>query len=538
MSLLEFIAPEMEQKNERISKEIDGFNPYLVDVEEYFKNHEDPLIKPRPEIYSFETVSNIPEMVWIKNTNLCYYAPSSENMEVQKEQLREFLNQLLNESIRYPSSILPEYFKHTEPMPLIAYDLETTGLDTRVVYHNGRIDPKCVIVGVSLATSENRAYYMPVNHNGLDGIPNWSMEVIIPFLSEIHKQFITVYHNAQYDREVSAINGVVIEQNQKFMDTFIMAHLYDAASKSNGLKHLAQTLLNRPMIETAELFPKTYKNLGFHQLSVADAYVYASLDTMNTYALFLYFLNTPKNNVFREQSVSLTIDFKMIDVLRSMYRVSMPLNVDFCILAALDTLQRIELMEKELENFLGRKENLNSSTVLQKIIFEEFHIPTEGLEKTKTGYKLDEDTLFMLADKYPEYTILKHIVKLRKMNNSLVKYWVKAINNSYCCEAMPFLKGQVQYSLTTVPTGRLSSSSTSGRPGVTVNTSPKGKISYSKHSGAFTVGLNTQGLDSRGFSLEEVNICDELPSEARLDDVRNPSSYMNDLIRVCSEEKK
>ena len=125
------------------------------------------------------------------------------------------------------------------------------------------------------------------------------------------------------------------------------------------------------------------------------------------------------------------------------------------------------------------------------------------------------------------------------MNNSLVKYWVKAINNSYCCEAMPFLKGQVQYSLTTVPTGRLSSSSTSGRPGVTVNTSDKtGKISYSIHGGAFTVGLNTQGLDSRGFSLEDVNICDELPPEARIDDVKRPSDYMNDLIRVCAEEKK
>ena len=539
-------------KKEEVQEVTEG-NPYLVDMDEFMKSHKVEMIPPRPEEYSFEavaekkeqvltkdssgrTVTIVKDMAWIRGTEIVPFAPESEDVQVQKQTLKTFIEDLVGESSTLAKEVLPDYFVHETPKPLIAYDLETTGLNTTIRYKDGVLDRKVKIAGVSLATSSRKAYYMPVNHNCLDGILNWSEEAIIPFLTEVFDRFITISHNGQFDREVSAINGVEIKQDNRYIDTLIIAHLFDNNSKQNGLKRLSDVYLNRPQIETTALFPDTI-SMSFARLSLTDSYVYAGLDTLNTYALFEFFLNHPTDNVFAQQPIPLTVDLKMCDVVRAMYRVGLPINLDYAVKAALDLIVRRKLLLEEIDRFVGRKVDVGSTQQLSKLLFEDYKIPTDGVPKGKSGfYSTSEDVLDMLFEKYPNYTILKYVVTLRKLGNSLVKYCVKMINNSFCCDAMPYLHSQLKYSLTNIPTGRLSSSSDKGRDMVTTKTSAKtGRISYSYIQGACSCGLNSQGLDSRQFGEYEAEECFELPPESQIGSFPNPNDYMDELIKYCSE---
>lgn len=530
------LTPKENKTSSETEAPSDNTNPYLIDMDKYLREHPVSMIDPRPDIYSFEAVSSIPGMEWIKGTEIIPFAPDSESVVSQKETLNRFFEDLVKESSTIAKEALPDYFIHTQPKPLIAYDLETTGLNTTIKYKDGKIDRCVKIVGISLATSSLKSYYMPVHHNCLDGNLNWNEEVVIPFLDRIFETFITISHNGQFDREVSAINGVRIPQDNRYIDTLIIAHLFDNNTKSNGLKVLSEKLINRPQIETSALFPDA-SSKSFSRLSLTDAYVYAGLDTLNTYALFQYFISHPTNNVFAQQPLPLTIDLKMCDVIRSLYRVGLPVNMDMVVKSALDLIVRRKRILEEIDKFVGKMVDIGSPQQLSKLLFDDYKIPTDGVKKGKSGYyTTDEDTLDQLYEKYPNYTILKYVVTFRKMGNSLVKYCVKLINNSFCCEAMPYLHSQIQYSLTTVPTGRLSSSSNSGRDLIKTKTSDKtGRISYSYIQGACSCGLNSQGLDSRGFGEYEALECIELPPEAQIDSFPNPKDYVDELIKYCSE---
>lgn len=525
------------KKSKEVQEVVEG-NPYLIDIDDYLKAHPVSMISPRPEIYSFQAVASIKGMEWINGTEIVPYSPESEDVEIQKQVLNEFFESLVRESSTISREILPDYFIHETPKPLIAYDLETTGLNTTIRYKDGIIDRKVLIVGVSLATSSRKSYYLPVNHNCLDGLLNWREEALIPFLTRLFDTFITISHNGQFDREVSAINGVEIKQDNRYIDTLIIAHLFDNNSKQNGLKRLSEVYISRPQIETAELFPDNVSR-SFSRLSLTDSYVYAGLDTLNTYALFEWFLNHPTNNVFSQQPIPLTVDLKMCDVVRSMYRVGLPVNMDFVVKAALDLIVRQRMLLKEIDRFVGRKVDVGSPQQLSVLLFDEYKIPTDGVPKGKSGfYSTSEEILDNLYEKYPNYTILKYVVTLRKIGNSLVKYCVKFINNSFCCEAMPYLHSQIQYSLTTIPTGRLSSSSSKGRDMVTTKTSAKtGRISYSYITGAGSCGLNSQGLDSRQYGEYDAMECNGLTIDdiGGLEPELNTDSCIDDLIRYCSE---
>ena len=560
MSLLDLIQPEQQQQpildesqastptkktraksTKKASKQealVDNpsNNPYLIDMDKYLQSHPITMISPRPEIYSFEAVSAIPGMEWIANTSITPYAPNTPDVAQQKEALNIFLDSLINESVTISKDILPDYFIHTQPKPLIAYDLETSGLNTTIRYYDGKLAPQVKIVGVSLATSSMKSYYLPVNHNCLDGALNWSEEAIIPFLSKLFATFITISHNGQFDREVSAINGVVIDQDNRYIDTLIIAHLFDANTKAIGLKILSDTLIHRPQIETSELFPDSM-SFGFNRLSLQDAFVYAGLDTLNTYALFEFFASHPTNNVFKQQPIPLTIDLKMCDVVRSMCRVGMPVNMTLTVKMALDLIVRQKMLLEEIDKFVGRKVDIRSPQQLSALLFDEYKIPTDGVPKGKSGfYSTGEDILDALYEKYPNYTILKYVVMLRKLGNSLVKYCVKLINNSFCCEMMPYLHSQIKYSLTTIPTGRLSSSSSGNRDMVYTKTSEKtGRVSYKYETGECSCGLNSQGLSSVGYGEYEAMECTELPPEANIAAALDPANCIDELIRFCSE---
>lgn len=489
--------PEVEVKQTDLER-------YLPDVRKFLPKNEP--IEPNTSLFSQEELSSRPGMEWIKDISANMIAPNSPDKEAQALQLSLFVEQLEEEAILIPPDFSEMFTADFVASKVISLDLETTGLDTRVIYDNaGNIDPKVKIVSISLATSNTKGYYLPVMHNELDGVKNWDEGVIKDFLGTLSEKFLLVFHNAQYDREVLAINGVHLRPFPFFIDTLICAFQDNVNSKRYGLKHLSEILLNRKMIEISELFTemgvKTKTHINFDRLPASTGFIYAVSDATNTYGLMIHFA-TKDNSIFKRQPIPLTIDHKLIDVLRNLYRNGFPVNLDYAILSCKDVLHRLTLIEHAAYAFVGRKFNISSPQEVSYILFDEFKVPVlpdmERGKPTKTYpnglYSTAAEKLEELYAKHPEYPLLQYIIEYRRLEHAISVNLSKLVVNSFVDRLQPYTRCQAQYSMTVIPTGRLSSSSNSGREGVFVKTTKAGSLTYSYDKGSWTAGLNTQGF--------------------------------------------
>lgn len=173
---------------------------------------------------------------------------------------------------------------------LYGLDTETTGLDTRVF--DGVTNSK--IVGVCIAPTENRGYYIPLRHKKGK---NLSVSIFLKqFKRLMESDSIACFHNAKFDQEVLEFAGSsepwgTWENINKWDDTLILAYLDDPLRKKKGLKYLSKTYLKRDMIELEDLFPKGQKDRDFSSLDADWPPVlwYAAGDAINTRSLRGYF---------------------------------------------------------------------------------------------------------------------------------------------------------------------------------------------------------------------------------------------------------
>lgn len=169
-----------------------------------------------------------------------------------------------------------------------AIDLETTGLDIRVFHGKTVVS----IVGICLATSDTKGWYIPVRHQGFSGNIPWHF-VHKELLRLIESDSISIVHNGLYDHEVLQFNGGVPlgewDDPDRWEDTLAMAYVINSKMKNKGLKHLSDTMLDRKMIELKQLFPEDHKgSLDYSRLDPTWEPViwYAVSDAMCTYGLY------------------------------------------------------------------------------------------------------------------------------------------------------------------------------------------------------------------------------------------------------------
>lgn len=179
------------------------------------------------------------------------------------------------------------------PSGRYALDLETTGLDNRVI--GGVTVDK--IVGFCLSPDGKRGYYIPVRHQGPEGEKhNVSVTKAYAAIRRLaNSPAVAIFHNAKFDQEFLQFNGGEPmgewDQPHSFEDTLILAYLENSKRPQNGLKYLSNNLLGLKMVELSDLFGKKYKGKkDFSTLSPADDAVlwYACGDAICTYRLFEY----------------------------------------------------------------------------------------------------------------------------------------------------------------------------------------------------------------------------------------------------------
>jgi len=173
--------------------------------------------------------------------------PSSTEMAVQPVEgvvttLKEVSPSALTPHSTLASAEIISSIEEIPPYDQIAIDTETTGLERDATGGFVTADNH-QLLGVSFCGEVGKAFWLPADK-------------IVPFVMEATlagKQLIM--HNAKFDLQVLARNGISLYGNQIF-DTMIAHQLLDE-NEGHGLKHLAKTILGaevkmeqRPYIES------------------------------------------------------------------------------------------------------------------------------------------------------------------------------------------------------------------------------------------------------------------------------------------------
>jgi DNA polymerase I-like protein with 3'-5' exonuclease and polymerase domains len=179
-----------------------------------------------------------------------------------------------------------------------AIDLETTGLDQRAFpLDSGQLVTVDKIVGVCIAPTVTKGYYIPLRHHGKvrDGV-NVAPRLVVDMINRIQAGGANaVFHNAKFDQKFlqyeAAGRAGEWDDIKRWDDTLIMAYLRDSRQRQKGLKYLSKVDLGREMIEIEQLFlPEQVKSkkLDFATLDPEwePTVWYAASDALNTLALY------------------------------------------------------------------------------------------------------------------------------------------------------------------------------------------------------------------------------------------------------------
>jgi DNA polymerase-1 len=318
-----------------------------------------------------------------------------------------------------------------------AFDTETTSLTAT------RAD----LVGLSFAVRPGEGWYIPVGHRYL-GAPeqldrHLVLERLRPLLAD--RQLAKIAQNAKYDLLVLRRAGV--EVAGLTCDTMLASYLANPAGKSHGLDSLASELLGYRTISFSEVAGKGKSQVGFEEVEVARAVVYAAEDADITLRLAdklePQLAETGQDPLFRE------VELPLVTVLTDMEWTGVRIDSDFLKGLSADMETRLAALEREIHELAGRPFNVGSPKQLGEVLFEDLKL-ARG-KKTKTGWSTDVEVLNALAE---EHDIAARVLDYR----SLAK-----LKSTYC-DALPRLvhpeTGRIHTSFnqTVTATGRLSSS--------------------------------------------------------------------------------
>lgn len=278
-----------------------------------------------------------------------------------------------------------------------AFDTETDSLD----YMSANL------IGLSFATAEGEAAYVPVAHDYLGAPPqldrNWVLEELKPLLED--PKFAKIGQNLKYDASVLARYG--IEMQGMAFDTMLEAYVVNSLGR-HDMDTLADKYLNHQTIHFEEVAGKGKKQLTFNQIDLEQASPYAAEDADVTLCLH----NTLYPQLELEsslQSVYQDIEQPLVSVLSRMERTGVLINSDLLRIQSQQLGERLDILQAQAYEMVGKEFNLNSPKQLQVILFEEMGLPI--IKKTPSGTpSTNEEVLTELA---LDYSLPKLILEQR-----------------------------------------------------------------------------------------------------------------------------
>ncbi|RRS29942.1 MAG: DNA polymerase I [Epsilonproteobacteria bacterium (ex Lamellibrachia satsuma)] len=317
---------------------------------------------------------------------------------------------------------------------IVAFDTETTGLDTKMAK----------MVGFSFCTSADKAYYVPVGHSYLGAGEQVGIEDALDVLRKLMKYRI-VGQNLKFDLSL-LYNQYAFEEVTPYADTMIMAWLADPGSKV-GLDALADKFFDYKMKPFKEMVKK---GENFSAVSIDDATFYAAEDAWMTYLLYAAIKKKMElSSLTHLLKEAQNVEYPFINVLARMERLGIKVDQ-----SKLQTLQKtlsedLTRLTQDIYKLSGSEFNIRSTQQLGVVLFQQLGL--KGGKKTKTGYSTNEAVLRSLKGEHP---IIEKILEYREYQKILSTYVEPLLK---LAKKDPLSRIYTSFLQTGTATGRLSS---------------------------------------------------------------------------------
>lgn len=299
------------------------------------------------------------------------------------------------------------------------------------------------LVGISLSSQENEAFYIPISPNTTEG--KQMLEIVRPLLE--NEQSLKVGQNIKYDLIVLANHGIEVKGD--LFDTMI-AHYLIQPELRHGMDYLAEIYLNYKTISIEELIgQKGKKQKNMKELSPQEIYNYACEDADITLKL-----KRVLEKELKEQTADklfTEVEMPLVRVLVDMERNGVLIDTDSLATFSKQLSNELIKIEQNIKALADEDFNISSPKQVGEVLFDKLKI-VDKAKKTKTGqYVTSEEVLETLRHKHP---IVERILEHRGIKKLLSTY----------IDALPQLinkktgKIHTSFNQTVTSTGRLSSS--------------------------------------------------------------------------------
>lgn len=325
---------------------------------------------------------------------------------------------------------------------IIALDVETTSLQAM----------QAELVGISLAVSPDEGYYVPVGHDpDFAGYDQLDLEMVLETLRGplTHPAISKIGHNLKYDFIILARRGLRVAPLT--FDTMLAEWLCDPSSHNLGLKNLAWVRLGIEMTEIEELIGHGRAQRSMAEVSIEKVAPYAGADARVCHML----MPELEKEIMEKALDALLRDLEMplIPILADMEMAGIMLDSEFLQGYSSKLARKLDEIETQIYQHVGRRFNINSTQQLSRILFEELKLsPPDRTRKTSSGqYSTAASVLEELKNKHVVIPLILSYRELGKLKSTYVDALPQQVNPNTG-------RLHTSYNQTGTVTGRIASS--------------------------------------------------------------------------------
>lgn len=293
---------------------------------------------------------------------------------------------------------LVQELARTEAM---AVDVETTATDPMMAD----------LVGIAIATSPTRSWYVPVGHTEGEQLSlNRVREVLDPAMA---RESLKVYtHHGKYDYLVLKRHGFT--PHAIAFDTMIAAYLL--GENSIRLKDLSFNRLGIEQTDITALIGTGRNQATMDTVAIDVAAPYACADVECTFGL----VEPLRGSLEERKQMSLLeeIELPLVPVLIEMERAGIAIDEGLLRAFSEELGQRLQAIVREVDVIAGRPLSISSNKQIATFLFEELGLPSG--RKTKTGYSVDSEVLEGIRDQHPIVELVLEHRTLSKLKSTYV----------------------------------------------------------------------------------------------------------------------
>ncbi|MEX2404507.1 MAG: DNA polymerase I [Balneolales bacterium] len=334
-------------------------------------------------------------------TSLFGDTESEENVIVEKEvDWKVFDEETCHYKICNDLESIDAMLEEMKAFKVICFDTEATDVNAMTAE----------LLGISLASRENHACYIPLNGDGLD------KQVVLAKLRPLFESedVLKIAQNYKYDYLMLRNSG--IEVRGKVFDTMLAAYLLDSGQKMS-MDALARKYLKYDPISIETLIGKGRKQINMSEVPMEDLVPYACEDSDITFQLYEILhkeLEQEKLTQLAEE-----IEFPLSRVIGDMEINGIEIDKEMLAVFSKDLREEINALEEKIYEVAGEAFNINSPAQLGVILFQKLNLPSR--KKTAGGqYSTSESVLSRLAVNYEMPRLILEYRALAKLKSTYV----------------------------------------------------------------------------------------------------------------------